>query len=279
MDNSRLTSVHYARGEDGRVFQFMKSVHQEVGQRFKRLTQQAWKNIAGCEVDLLTKDEYERYIRGAVLAPRTAPAHDSIAKPVAAEHRPAPARQESATAPAAAATNSVGAAGAAASGKDFIACAAFAGSTPGYVFKKGDQGLGYYKDTAPGAKVAVAGGGEEEGDIKIIMDRTGVGRARAVAALKEHKDAAGAILAIEDAKDAKPAAAAASASGAAAGAEEKPPPSAAEKLKAAHCMEAEDHKTKGNMAFKAGKYRCIMLVLVGLFCLIIGLFCLIIGLF
>jgi hypothetical protein len=127
--------------------------------------------------------------------------------------------------------------------------------------------------------VAAVGGGEEEEDIKIIMDQTGVGRARAAAALKEHKDAAGAILAIEDAKDAKPAAAAASASGAAAGAEEKPPPSAAEKLKAAHCMEAEDHKNKGNMAFKAGKYRCIMLVLVGLFCLIIGLFCLIIGLF
>ena len=170
-------------------------------------------------------------------------------------HRPAPARQESATAPAAAATNSVGAAGVVASGKDFIAAAAFAGSTPGYVFKKGDQGLGYYKDTAPGAKVAAVGGGEEEEDIKIIMDQTGVGRARAAAALKEHKDAAGAILAIEDAKDAKPAAAAASASGAAAGAEEKPPPSAAEKLKAAHCMEAEDHKNKGNMAFKAGKYR------------------------
>ena len=47
---------------------------------------------------------------------------------------------------------------------------------------------------------------------------------KAAAALKEHKDAAGATLAIEDAEDAKSAAAAASATDAEAGAEEKPPP-------------------------------------------------------
>ena len=166
-------------------------------------------------------------------------------------HRPAPVKQECAT--ASVAVNSVGAERLGASGKNFIAADAFSGSTPGYVFKKGDLGLGYYKDPAAGAKVAA--GGEEEEDIRIIMDQTGVDRARAAAALNEHKEAAGAILAIEDEKEGKPPAAAAAASKAAAEAAEKPPPSAAEKLKAAHCAEAEDHKNKGNLAFKAGKYR------------------------
>ena len=74
---SRLSNVHYARGRDGGIFQFMKSVHQELGQRFMRLTKQAWRDITRRDqVDLLSHDEYEHYIRMA---------HGSIAELVAAE--------------------------------------------------------------------------------------------------------------------------------------------------------------------------------------------------
>ena len=139
---------------------------------------------------------------------------------------------------------------------DFLPAPAFTGSKDGYAFKQGDKGLGYYRDTSSTA----AGGDSDDEDIRIIMDQTGVDRARAVAALQEHKDAAGAVLAIEDEKDATSAAAPSGASAAASsgqGGEQEPSREerAAARLKAAQCLEAEDHKNKGNMAFKAGKHR------------------------
>ncbi|EFJ40459.1 hypothetical protein VOLCADRAFT_119971, partial [Volvox carteri f. nagariensis] len=43
------------------------------------------------------------------------------------------------------------------SGKDFIAAARFSGAKPGYVFKSGEHGLGYYLDSLQGDAAAAAG--------------------------------------------------------------------------------------------------------------------------
>ena len=80
------------------------------------------------------------------------PAEKSASKPAA----PAPAAAAAAAPAAATASSSSSAA--------FIKAAKFSGAKAGYVFKKGTQGVGYYKDTPPvpqlkgGAAAAAAGG-------------------------------------------------------------------------------------------------------------------------
>jgi len=182
------------------------------------------------------------------------PVREKIVRPAAVA---APAVHSNSTqqATAASATRDTPAACESAVGGDFISAATFSGSKPGYVFKKGHQGVGYYKDLASAVGADDASGHAEE-DISIVMSQTGVDRARAVAALTTHMDAAGAILAIEDENDGTPPpAAAASSSGADKKEEEQQPPSPVDRRKAAEMREAEDHKNKGNMAFKAGKHR------------------------
>ncbi|CAG9466424.1 unnamed protein product [Pedinophyceae sp. YPF-701] len=79
----------------------------------------------------------------------------------------------------------------AAAGRAFVPNSRFVGSRPGYVFKLGDQGLGYYQDTgpaprhAPAAPVAAAGGGEGAGGEE--EEEEGWVRMRSVAELRRER--------------------------------------------------------------------------------------------
>ncbi len=84
----------------------------------------------------------------------------AAAEPVAAATEPAAAEAEQPAAAEALASDLPAAAGPAAAADDFIPASAWEGAKPGFAFKLGKHGLGYYADAHPSANTDSSGSGQ-----------------------------------------------------------------------------------------------------------------------